>query len=326
MTIRFVLDESSWFKACDTSAELLSDAIHRLLDRIDTARERNERVVKHSDYRDSDLGNGEKLYSALFPGDCAVNFERDTAERLRIALDRIEDLNDSCLKDYDVVLRDGTRCAPGVAFAHACCMQQMQVAVLPLPLDGVYRERVPVSVTDTVVEVAFVTDEAEHTAFFRSVIKLENADTQKFQSLAVSAFPALEWADDVWNGLKRFSRPYADVRDELSRCLGGLNDFGALCFSEFQVGSLQGLPVALSAKVGAQISDENGRTKRHKPSAADRTRRHRGKNKVFWWHIKLQPHVDRIHFLYEPPAADGSELERGLIVVGLFTDHCVLPK
>ena len=42
-----------------------------------------------------------------------------------------------------------------------------------------------------------------------------------FERLARSAFPALEWADNLWHGLSNFSRPYINVRDQLVRYLGG---------------------------------------------------------------------------------------------------------
>ena len=123
-----------------------------------------------------------------------------------------------------------------------------------------------------------------------------------------------------------FSRPYIEVRGELVRHLGGLNDHGAACFHEHQFGNPSELPRVPSAHVGAEISEENGATKSHAPFARDRTRSHRGTNKVFWWHVKLQPHVDRIYFLHEPPPTDSDQLGRGGIVVGIFKDHCILPN
>ena len=82
----------------------------------------------------------------------------------------------------------------------------------------------------------------------------------------------------------------------------------------------------MSGKIGSETSDENGFTKRHRPSQRDRTRSHQGTNKVFWWHVKMQPHVDRIYFLYEPQSANSRLHEPGHIVVGLFKDHCILPN
>ena len=186
------------------------------------------------------------------------------------------------------------------------------------------RGRVPVVVAGNATEIAFVTEESHHVDFFRSVIRLENADEVSFERLARSAFPALDWAEDVWRGLGDFSRPYIAVRDELVRYLGGLSDHGAMCFHEHGASDPQNLPQILSARVGTQISDENGSTKSYLPSKRDRTRRHCGTDKVFWWHVKLRPDLDRIHFLYEPPSVGSPEV--GRIVVGLFKYHCILPS
>ena len=45
-------------------------------------------------------------------------------------------------------------------------------------------------------------------------------------------------------------------------------------------------------------------------SKRDRTRSHRGIDKVFWWHVKVRPHVDRIHFLYEPSRWERTQTPR----------------
>ena len=325
MNARLVLDESSWATATATDAGVLSNAIEHLLERLDVARERNEGVVRHAGYHETDLGDDVRLFSVLFEPACRVQLDRDLAERLRLALDRAVEFDDSELDSYDAAFEGSVRFAPGVAWAHARCTRGSQVAVLPLPLGGVPRGRVSVTVADTTIDLFFVTEESEHVDFFRSVIVLENAGEGMFERLARSAFPALEWADGVWRGLGRFSRPYIEVRDELVRYLGGLSDHGAACFHEHHADPRR-LSRVLSARVGSQTSDENGRTKRDPPSRRDRTRRHRGIDKVFWWHVKLRPHVDRIHFLYEPPSVSAPWPEHGRIVVGLFKDHCILPN
>ena len=45
MTARFVLDEWSWGAASGADAEVLSNAVYQLLERLDVARERNEGVT-----------------------------------------------------------------------------------------------------------------------------------------------------------------------------------------------------------------------------------------------------------------------------------------
>ena len=323
MKARFVLDESSWRGAAGhRSVGALTDAIERLVERLDVARERGEGVAKHGDYYLTELGDGVQLFSVLFKPDCLVQLDRDLAFRLVLALDRADEFDDGVLVDYDPTFDGEARFAPGVSWAHACCREGRQVAVLPLAHDERHAGRVRVTVADDTLEIYFVAGESGHVEFFRSVITRENADEGQFAGLAASAFPALDWADGVWRGLRELSRPYIAVRDELVRCLGGLSDYGAACFRELGAGDPRELAEVLSARVGAEVSDENGRTKRNSDARRDRTRHHRGVEKVFWWHVKLQPHVDRVHFLYE---GDSGGDGRSRIVVGLLKDHCMLP-
>ena len=326
VTAWFVLDESSWEAATGVDTVVLSDAIEELLERLDVARARNEGVVRHADYYGTALGDGVQLYSALFEPSCAVQFDHDLAERLRLALDRVIEFDDSGLVDYDAEIEGCVRFAPGLVWAHTCCSQRRQIAALPLPLGEVPRGRVPVTVAGACIDIAFVTEESQHAEFFRSVIALENADEAMFERIAPSAFPTLEWAENVWQGLGDFRRPYINVRDELVRYLGGLSDHAASCFHEHGAGDPRDLSGFLSARVGTETSDENGATKRYPPSKKDRTRRHRGIGKVFWWHVKLRPNADRIYFLHEPASASCPVPEHGRIVVGVFKHHCIMPN
>ena len=325
MTARFVLDESSWAGATGASPGVLSDAIERLLERLDVARERDEDVVRHADYYETDLGDGVQLHSSLFEPGCRVQLDRDLALRLSWALTQINEFNDSGLVESEAEFEGKVRFAPGVVWAHASCSKRRHIAVLPLPLGGAPLGRMPVTVAGATLEIVFAARESQHVDFFRSAITLENADQAEFRRLAPSAFPAIEWADNIWRGLGDFSRPYNAVRDKLVRCLGGLSDHGAGCFHD-HAGDPRGLASVLSVHVGAATSDENGRTKQHRQSRLARTRRHRGIDKAFWWHVKLRPNVDRIYFRYEPPQVSPPAPEHGRIVVGLFKDHCLLPN
>ena len=235
MKARFVLDESSWAGAIEASlVGALADAVERLLERLDAARDRDEPVVKHENYYETDLGDGVQLYAPLFDPHCPVRLDRDLTNRLITALDRANAFDDSQLTQYDAEFHGKVRFAPGVIWAHTSCREGRHVAVFPLPLGEVPVGKVPVAVAGATLEIFFVAGESQHVDFFRSVIALENADEEKFERLARSAFPALDWADNVWRGLGHLSRPYIEVRDKLVRCLGGLSDDGAACFHEFR--------------------------------------------------------------------------------------------
>ena len=108
VTARFVLDEWSWMAATGVETDVLSNAIHQLLERLDVVRERHEGVVKHEGFYETALGDGVQLYSALFEPDCPVQFDHDLAARLSLALDRIIELNDFGLVEYDCRI-GGTR-------------------------------------------------------------------------------------------------------------------------------------------------------------------------------------------------------------------------
>ena len=206
MNARFVLDESSWLGATRAeSAGRLTDAVECLLERLDVARDRGEGVVKHADFYETDLGDGVQLVSLLYEPSCPIRLEHDLNLRLSLALDRTKDFDDSRLTRYD----GGTvRLAPGLAWAHTSCREGRHVAVFPLPLGEVAVGKVQVTMADVTLELFFVAEESQHVEFFRSVITLENADEAKFERLAQSAFPKLDWADNVWRGLGDLSRPY----------------------------------------------------------------------------------------------------------------------
>ena len=325
MTARFVLDESSWAGATGAIPRVLSDAVQRLLERLDVARVRGEGVVRHTDYYLTDLGGDVQLFSLLFDDGCRVQLDHDLTQWLQLTLDRVEEFDKTELVECEAEFEGKVRFAPGVAWAHAAFSKRHHVAVLPLPLGDMPLGPVPVIVAGATREIAFVAEESQHVGFFRSVIALENANEAEFARLAPSAFPALEWADNIWRGLRDFSRPYIAVRGELVCYLGGLSDHGARCFHD-HAADRSVLSDILSVHVGTATVDENGRTKQHRPSKLCRTRHHRGVDKVFWWHVKLRPNVDRIYFRHEPQSGSSHLPEHGHIVVGLFKDHCVLPN
>ena len=157
MRARFVLDESSWAGVAGRrSAVALTDAVERLVERLDVARERGEEVAKHRDYYVADLGGKVGLFSVLFEPDCPVELDRDLAFRLVLALDRAHEFDDSALVDYDATIDGEAGFAPGVSWAHACCRAGRQVAVLPLPHEERRVGRVPVTVAGETLDICFV--------------------------------------------------------------------------------------------------------------------------------------------------------------------------
>ncbi|MCY4458807.1 MAG: hypothetical protein OXC26_00155 [Albidovulum sp.] len=168
-----------------------------MLERLDTARDRNEGVAKHEECYRIDLGKDVQFYCALFGPKRHLYFDRDLGLRLAEALDRALDFDDAEPDSYDIHMDGAERFSPGIAWAFARCRLGHQVAVLPLPLGRAPSGRVSVTVGNDTADLFFVTRESEHVDFCRSVITLENANAEMFKCLEESAFPALEWADNV---------------------------------------------------------------------------------------------------------------------------------
>ena len=202
MTARFVLDESSWTEASGTDRDALSNAIHQLLERLDVARERNEGVVKHKDYYETGLGGGVHLYSALFERDSPLQFDHDLTERLYLALDRVNDYDDTGLVEYDAEYGGSVRFAPSVVWAHACCSEGRHVAVLPLPLAGVPSGRVPVAVGGVTNEIVFVTEEIFNIKAFFGLLSSWKMRTRPclnvLQPLPFRRWSGLIMCGEVW--------------------------------------------------------------------------------------------------------------------------------
>jgi len=78
----------------------------------------------------------------------------------------------------------------------------------------------------------------------------------------------------------------------------------------------------LSAEIGFETSDEDGKTKKDPKKRKGRTRKHEGIAKEFWWHVKLERHINRVHFLYEPASSQAKDA-KGTLIIGIFKDHCL---
>lgn len=307
---RFVIDESSWEEVETLDALTVESVFDSLLDRIETARDRAEPVVRSSYLYEFAAGPTLRIHQLLFQSDI---LEHDLRLQISVALskmdcwDETEDPN-----ELDVILEGISLTSPSIAWAHQQVVERRALACLPLR-SARRTGALSVEVGGHARPLHFVTNEAQHRAFFRDAIQLENADERLFADLASSAFPDLYWADGVWQGLGSFSRPFIACRDSLIEHLSVLDDHGARIFHEHQASNPQEIERRLKAS-GVEASDENGRTKSNSKACQNRTRNFEGQGRTFFWHTKLQPQCDRIHFLYDP--------KNDRIVIGLFTKHC----
>jgi hypothetical protein len=324
MRVRHIIDESG-MRCSHQSSDVINEDIDDLLDRIEIARERGELVARsRNDIYDAIVTERLNLYDLLYDEDATVVKDRDRRLRLRVAFDRMhiwdddDDLLD-LISDCAVTINNERVESPSLALAHACRERRHSVGCLNLASSG-RSGPINVCVGDTEHTLHFITDEPTHVELFRSAVEIENMGEGAFQSIATSAFPDLRWADGVWGGLRDFSRPYIDCRASLVLHLGVLNDFAAELFHRLSASHPEQITPSLASH-GVTATDENGRAKRNNKARENRTRRAGDETYAFWWHTKLRPDRDRIHFMW----CQDEHSPPGDIVVGIFTRHCYLP-
>ncbi|PRQ06576.1 hypothetical protein [Enhygromyxa salina] len=327
LDIRHVIDESGLRLdgAPADDAAAVADVIDEFLDRLETAKQRDERVLRSlNDIWDAPVTEEVKFYELVYDSDPAVPLDLDRRRRLLIAIDRVPSWDEQPeLVDLVNVLEvsvDGELVfAPSLALAHAC--RQLSRAVGCLNFESSGRSGLlQVEAEQLARDLHFVVDERTHVELFRDAVGIESMDEAAFEANVRSAFPCLRWVDRVWRGLGKFKRPYTEHRGILVKHLSTLNDVAAQLFNELSATSPEQISAGLGAH-GVNASDENGRTKSDKKASKDRTREFEGEDHVFWWHTKLLPDTDRIHFKWLRSNDDGP----GTIVVGIFIDHCHLP-
>lgn len=310
----FVVDEAGW-RLEGIEPDEISTILHSFAARLDVIESRNEEAKTSREIYEFNVTTEYSVYQLLFENTPLMS-DHDFKQRLQRSLDRLpywdEDIDPPA---YDVLVEGTEILAPSIAYAHEQTGAGTAVACLPLSSAG-RRGPVSVKVSEAELSIHFVTDEHEHRSFFRNAVEIEDVDRHRFEALASSAFPDLVWADNIWGGLNSFSKPFRDIRSDVVTHLAVLDDHGAQVFIQNLGQHPNQIGPRLSAS-GAEASDENGRTKANAEARRSRTRTYMGTEHVFWWHTKLQPHEDRIHFLFDSVANH--------IVIGIFTKHCYLP-
>lgn len=308
--MRFVVDDAPWAPD-DVAVGLLEEALVGLTERLEVAAARSEAVEVYEGLLWMQIVGADTLYSLLYEADNPRSLPHDLRLALGRRLDKCASFDELGLPSVDAVIDGVNHTSPAAVRAHGRIGERAATACLTPATSG-RRDEAQVVVAGVPRAVRYVVDEPSHVAFFRDAFAVENADEESFASLAPHAFPELEFADGLWGGLRDFSRPYRDRRDELVTMLGALSDHGRRIF---------GLPqrdwIAHFAAVRIEISPESSSDMKP-PCLRHRQRELRGETLTFEWHMKLDRHVDRVHVHPGTARADGRP------VVGILTRHLPL--
>ena len=306
MTARLVLDESSW----QWPGPLPEDTLEQFLEVLETAQDRVEEIQKFSEIYQQEVQPGQKLCDILFTPNPA---HQDLLRRLQITLDRLKNWDDTTDPNPDAVIINGQTIAfaPSIHFVQQRLRQRQGTACLSL--DGARRGPLPVTAGPNTNEIHFVVDEPSHLAFYRAVFEIEDADEASYPRLAPWAFPDLVWVDGVWSGLKDFENSFKQIRKDVTRHLGVLNDHGRALFTQYADNGPQ-IRGELGSR-GVDASPENGNTLQNATAKKARERTYRDQVYLLSWHTKIERGRDRIHF--HPGDANSNHK----VIIGIFHHH-----
>jgi hypothetical protein len=272
----FGLDDLPWCQqAIGTKA--IEDTLDGLCDRLEILRERNETIEAHDSIYNCERIGTLTLADLLFQ---LQDISKSVARRAQICIDRIRTFGGDNPDTFEV--RWSGRCwqAPTVSWVHARCVARQPTACITVPVAS-RRSSVQVETQSGQQAIHFVSDEATHLEFFRTLADSPHCDEREFESLAPHAFPNAAFADDVFRGLRDLSRPFRDRRSEIVRVLVTLSDHAATIFADPREASIR----AALKRHGVEASTETRETLRDAKCRAARERRFASGTLVFDWHV-----------------------------------------
>jgi hypothetical protein len=326
----FVLEESSWVWDGE-DVGMLVERIEQLLDRIDDAKSRGERVSASRELLGQSVA-GVPLGELFWATDRRV-LTREVRERLVPVFNAISFWDDlEPFEEFEATIAGRDVVSPSAVHVHACVRRGETVACLPLP--GTWAGPCSVRVRDEPELIHFVVDDATHRGFFRSAVVACKHELRAIEALAPHAFPDTCFIDGVWRDARHFDGGYPRVRDSLLAFLSILDDHGAWVFTD-QTGRLSpGEPTSVGDPriavtrglierrfrgFGLEVAPENPDVGKDAECRRARTRRLGAQQLYCEWHYKIERHVNRVHIHEPTPASNGK------VIVAIFADHLPLP-
>lgn len=309
--IRFVIDSSSIDLE---NAENKENYIEYFLDLIDEAR-----LLGHEVSYDESVFNNplisERTFWELFDKESPVQLSPEIGQRLAAlfgSMVRWDNIEAPWPETFDISINGSApiECAP-IAWTH----QQAKSAGMAYPAclcanSGRARGKVEVTVDGVSLPIWLITNGMEMEKFFRWVIEVYSTKPDDFEELSGSAFQNLDFTEKCFDGITKMSKPFRHLAPIIVKHLSALSDDGSRIFT----GNWQRAQAEFGG-VGVEVTDENGRTKSNSTAAKERLVNVDGKEFYCWWHTKIEPDRDRIHFCPDLVPT------RGPIIVGIFCEH-----
>lgn len=328
----FIVNGADW-RFDDVTGDVVTQALESFFDFSSISKERGEAIKLGDDFQSRPMRGALTLWE-LFAPDVGLGLAGELRQELAVWLGPAQyyvadDWPEGVDQTMIAIRGDMPAENIDVSWAHHCVRAGRAVACFTIA---------EAAVVETVTSagaafVHFVADEASRTRFWRDAIVLEGDDANSLRRNAIHAFPGIWFVDGVLAHLDRLAGGYLASRQRVRETLAVLDDWGRWIFTcppptltpdEGAPPGNQALPP--NQVVAARFTHFNLDAAPEKPNVRlDRRCREArettlaGRTLYCEWHVKLEPHRNRIH-IHAPVPESGEKL-----VVAMIDEHLPLP-
>ena len=328
----FVVDSAEWSFDGWTPEEI-SLSLDRLLERVNTARKRNELVWIGDDLQQRKV-LGELNLWEWYLSEERTKLRPEIWQELSTWLNSARHYLDQenwpdCITDTLIQIKDElAQQNVDLAWAHHSTRTGVPTGCISLKRQGLHQTLS--SKGEAVLH--WIQTEFSHRNFWRTLIAGARDETA-LESLAAHAYPDLHFHTRVWNGIKKLGGGYLAIRPEINRYLSVLDEHGYWALT-FPPPSLDPSDKTIDDKDATPTNQVLERRFRglnlvmapEKPNVyADAdcrlAREIRIGEKTLYceWHGKLEPHRNRIH-IYKPIPESNNK-----VIIAIIDEHLPLP-
>lgn len=328
----FIVDGHDW-KFDGLASEQISAEIDSALEFVAILTDRDQRVLIGDDFQTRKMMGDLGLWD-LFSHQSPIELSGEVLQELAawLGTNPLYTSEDDWPEELDAVIKIGDDLPiqnADVAWAHHHIRTRRATACFSLRRNGC----IPTQTTNGTATVHFLKNEKLRTAFWRDAIILEGDTAAALVNRCEKAYPNLYFHDAVISAVMQLHGGYNASRHLVREALATLDDHSGwifsrppptLSFNEAYDATADDRPtnqivIDRFRGVGLNVATENPNVGRDRICREAREITVVGQKLYCHWHVKLQPHRNRIHIHAPVPGTSGRT------VIAIIHEHLPLP-
>jgi hypothetical protein len=329
--VSFIVDGSEWsFDGWTT--DQISSSIEDILGLVDVSRERDETVWISDDFQSRPMRGEMSLWEFVVEDGIAPEIRQELAAWLGAAPDYFDGQDHPSGWDdtWDIAIGDDPPAENvDLAWVHHSVRGRKPTGCLSLVRSGCHRTHS----TEGEACVFWVRCEADRLQFWRDAIVLQGDDLDSLKTYSSHAYPDLYFHLGVLGNLAGLPGGYPALRTNVRSAFSTLNDDGCWAFTasppalsrnELPGPDLGAAPTNQNIEtrfrgLGLILTPENPNVYADRNGRQDREIQIAQRTLYCGWHLKLEPHRNRIH-VHPPVPESGNRL-----IIAIISEHLYLP-